>query len=1139
MRKKSWKKVLSAILASAMLFTAAPANLTMTVSAQEPGLEDMLTVPAEPTDDNETVQDDQSGQVSDDDQNAGNPVGGSTNVGDTTGDEGEDGKTEDVTGSDADTESPDTDSDGNTDNNGTSDEDKDTPDQETPGENSTKPAEPGSAEIDDSPVSDGAGENYMGPTIDYTGSDAGAVTFYFPESYVDGGQTIQVTSVKVKGSWDGWGSLVPLTKEEGDDLWSVTLSTDTLGKETSIEYGFAPNADSGWSKDPENPNSDGNCKIHRNPEISDTGVVSLYYYPSHGAYPAKVELNYRKVGDADYTTVEMTKPNNEPAIYKAELSGLSAGEFEYYFNVDGSEIQDTNNINTGKFTYVKAPDPDENVKSPVTVDGKTTFSYYGPTAKAVFLAGSMNEWSTSATPMEYNTDTGYWTVTCELDPGEYVYKFVVDGSWIIDPLNADIAADGNSHFVVASLQAKELLIKRGGSKKLPETLKLYDADGNATPVPVTYEISAESKEKYGDKITLTSAEQGGAMTVSVAADFPAADESFILVASGQGNNSKVTMRVVDTIYTYTIYYIDPDPSHMSKDASALWLWQTSGTGPKEQTEFEGTEVLADGATWLKATVETDYTDVSLIPRAYGSWAWQDGTGKTFVNEDKKENVTLYTLYDDPKIYTELPEIEFPDPRYLVVEYIRDTQKDGKWQFYTWNSGYGDEVWVPFEAKEDNMLLAKIPVKHGLESISFCLSREENGNPWYEKDGDDYFCAMPIDQDVVKIRIEEGKGITYTYPYNTGYDIDIEESKINFYYRDDAVFAEGSESGYAEVALDIIFPDAETGKETTLTEKMVYDEKEQRYEYVLDSLVPGDYYYRYGRKKEENSTVEYVTDKFNELIQTVEEKEYSVMEYDLLDVGMEVSVQNPTMDYNDNNVVTIKVNAKNSEGEPIEDTSGFKVVERATIDLSAIGGGVVSIDPELLAISIAVKEGTSAGEKTLPIKIFDRYNNEYDTEVKVTVTNRSKGSDFDWDEAVIYFMVTDRFFDGNSSNNTASGAETYGTNDGLYHGGDFAGVTAKLDYLKDLGVNTIWITPIVENIPGVTVTGDGADDVPYNAAYHGYWASDFTKLNPTLGTEAEFQAMIDAAHARGMKIMVDVVLNHSGYGEEEYFNNILK
>ena len=70
------------------------------------------------------------------------------------------------------------------------------------------------------------------------------------------------------------------------------------------------------------------------------------------------------------------------------------------------------------------------------------------------------------------------------------------------------------------------------------------------------------------------------------------------------------------------------------------------------------------------------------------------------------------------------------------------------------------------------------------------------------------------------------------------------------------------------------------------------------------------------------------------------------------------------------------------------------------------------------------------------------------------------------------MMTDRFFDGNESNNTASGTDTYGDNPGLYHGGDFAGVTAKLDYLQDLGVNTIWLTPIVKNIAGVTVTDEG-------------------------------------------------------------------
>ena len=89
----------------------------------------------------------------------------------------------------------------------------------------------------------------------------------------------------------------------------------------------------------------------------------------------------------------------------------------------------------------------------------------------------------------------------------------------------------------------------------------------------------------------------------------------------------------------------------------------------------------------------------------------------------------------------------------------------------------------------------------------------------------------------------------------------------------------------------------------------------------------------------------------------------------------------------------------------------------------------------------------------------------------------------------------------------------------------------------MGINTIWITPIVENIPGVTVTDTGKEDVPYNAAYHGYWASDFTKLNPTLGTEEEFQTLIDQAHSRGIRIMVDIVVNHAGYDTE--FGNMIR
>ena len=185
-------------------------------------------------------------------------------------------------------------------------------------------------------------------------------------------------------------------------------------------------------------------------------------------------------------------------------------------------------------------------------------------------------------------------------------------------------------------------------------------------------------------------------------------------------------------------------------------------------------------------------------------------------------------------------------------------------------------------------------------------------------------------------------------------------------------------------------------------------------------------------------------------------------------------------------------------------------------------------------TIALKEGVSTGVKNIPVTVKDQYGNLYTTTAHVTVKDRDNDG-FDWDEAVIYFAVTDRFFDGDSSNNDAYGTGTYAPAEGsMYHGGDFAGLESKLDYLQKLGVNTVWITPIVENIED-TLNCDGYDG-QHNSGYHGYWASDFTKLNKHLGTPEELQELVDALHARGMKLMVDVVLNHAGYGTEDAFNN---
>ncbi len=125
----------------------------------------------------------------------------------------------------------------------------------------------------------------------------------------------------------------------------------------------------------------------------------------------------------------------------------------------------------------------------------------------------------------------------------------------------------------------------------------------------------------------------------------------------------------------------------------------------------------------------------------------------------------------------------------------------------------------------------------------------------------------------------------------------------------------------------------------------------------------------------------------------------------------------------------------------------------------------------------------------------------------------------WRDAVLYFVIVDRFANGDPGNNwnVSRGAK------GTFHGGDLAGLRQQLDEIADLGATAIWITPVVKNIEGF-VTGAGFPDW----SYHGYWADYFYSLDPRFGTEAELKALVDDAHARGMKVLLDVVYNHAGY-----------
>ncbi|MDY7227577.1 alpha-amylase family glycosyl hydrolase [Hyalangium rubrum] len=125
----------------------------------------------------------------------------------------------------------------------------------------------------------------------------------------------------------------------------------------------------------------------------------------------------------------------------------------------------------------------------------------------------------------------------------------------------------------------------------------------------------------------------------------------------------------------------------------------------------------------------------------------------------------------------------------------------------------------------------------------------------------------------------------------------------------------------------------------------------------------------------------------------------------------------------------------------------------------------------------------------------------------------------WADEILYFVVVDRFADGDAGNNASVDVSAQGT----FHGGDLKGLRQQLDELSSLGVTALWITPVVKNIDGF-VTGAGFPDW----GYHGYWADDFHALDSRFGSEEDLRALVEACHQRGIRVLLDVVYNHPGY-----------
>ena len=212
----------------------------------------------------------------------------------------------------------------------------------------------------------------------------------------------------------------------------------------------------------------------------------------------------------------------------------------------------------------------------------------------------------------------------------------------------------------------------------------------------------------------------------------------------------------------------------------------------------------------------------------------------------------------------------------------------------------------------------------------------------------------------------------------------------------------------------------------------------------------------------------------------------------------------------------------------------KNVKQVTTDYAGVKvDSIVRLDsPNYLLVYLNL-QGAKAGKMTLN---FDG------KKVRYTLKNRTmRGEDHKGfsNADVLYLLMPDRFANGNPKNDVVKGMRDQScdrTKPSLRHGGDLAGIEQHLDYFTDLGVTALWFTPILEN--------NWPNDHGVNSSYHGYATTDYYKVDPRFGTNAEYKQLIDECHKRGLKVVMDMIFNHcSNYHPwnldpptKDWFNN---
>ncbi|WP_160398309.1 alpha-amylase family glycosyl hydrolase [Paenibacillus sp. MMS18-CY102] len=866
------------------------------------------------------------------------------------------------------------------------------------------------------------------------------------------------TSAQVKGEfYKNWGENIELALGAGN-VWSVTREVPAGW----YEYGLMTNG-SAWQGDPLN-----SVRKNSNPGLSVPGVRFNTADEFALGTETVVSATYF-TGNADEQfapVLSVTAPGLSIANGKLAVAGnATTGPVDITATYNGFTATKTVNI------------VGQALQSPViNTDGSVTFNNKTEQGATLNLVGGMNGWDNHGIPMVKDAN-GVFSVTQNLTPGTYEYKFVpVSGKWdnaFTDPLNI-LSSNGNSVVHVPGIRINSANdIGKGGSVAL--SAQLVDPSGNVSDITPAWSLE---QNKPGVSIT------GSALTVDPSYVVQVND-SVTVVADFGGKQAKKKISIQGKMYTFNLHYYRYDGNMANWDN---WIFNSYMGG----TEYDFTGTDADG--FVTVQVKLPFDSISAIQRP-GAWTSQDLTHVITVPAGET-SVDAWMLEKKPDVYYDRAsaldaKAHPPVKRYIELTYVRADQDYTDWNLWVWGTGAKNDR-IDFSKFENGVAVARIEISDTTSRMGFKVRKGD----WVETDmNTDRYVEAPLDQVITKATVTSGQLEVKVVPNVTGPVFN--DGKVTFFYRDEQLYNNNQMDTITGVQVKV------TQGNQTQTYDMTYRADKQYFDYTLSGLQDGSYTYSFLVTR--NGATTEVNDPKN----TVN----GVSAFDYYNPAVVVSgtVLPQAIASNENAVVTVNLASK-----------ATVTYREVYLDLTSLGGPAkFQIDQKLMQGTIAVADNVPAGDKIIPVVAIDQYGNKHANMIRVTVkTRQSVGSlDFDWDEARIYFLLTDRFKDGDETNNfnvdkTALEA---------YHGGDFKGLIEKLDYLKDLGINTVWISPIVDNNDfnqSTTIKQYG---------YHGYWAKNFEALDEHLGDLNTFKQLIDTAHDKGIKIMVDVVLNHTGYG----------